>query len=83
MWARLPVGAHPHRWRQRLGVVRGFARYLATIDPASEVPSDGSAARPSRRASRRTSIADAEIAALMAAARGLTPRVARGDVSRR
>ena len=38
-WARLPVDAHPHRWRQRLGVVRGFARYLATIDPASEVPS--------------------------------------------
>ena len=38
-WARLPVDAHPHRWRQRLAVVRGFARYLATIDPASEIPS--------------------------------------------
>ena len=38
-WARLPVDAHPHRWRQRLSVARGFARYLATIDPASEVPS--------------------------------------------
>jgi len=38
-WARLPVDAHPHTWRQRLTVVRGFARYLATIDPASEVPS--------------------------------------------
>ena len=24
-WARLPVGAHPHCWRQRLSVVRGFA----------------------------------------------------------
>ena len=46
MWARLPVDAHPHRWRQRLGIVRGFARYLATLDPDSEVPSRGSAARP-------------------------------------
>jgi hypothetical protein len=39
MWARQPVQAHPNRWRQRLGIVRGFARYLATIDPDSEVPS--------------------------------------------
>ena len=39
MWARLPVNAHPHYWRQRLSVVRGFARYVATIDPTSEVPS--------------------------------------------
>ena len=38
MWARMPVDAHPSRWRQRLSVARGFARYLATIDPASEVP---------------------------------------------
>lgn len=38
-WARLPADAHPHYWRQRLGVARGFARHLATIDPASEVPS--------------------------------------------
>src|SRR5207248_8508456 len=35
MWARLPEGAHPHRWRQRLGIVRAFARYLATLDPCS------------------------------------------------
>ena len=35
----MPAGAHPHYWRQRLSVVRGFARHLATIDPASEVPS--------------------------------------------
>jgi len=38
-WARMPAGAHPYRWRQRLGIVRGFARYLATLDPSSEVPS--------------------------------------------
>ena len=40
MWARMPADAHPHRWRQRLGIVRGFARYVATLDPASEVPSE-------------------------------------------
>jgi integrase len=38
-WARLPTEAHPHYWRQRLSVVRGFARHLATIYPTSEVPS--------------------------------------------
>ena len=37
-WARVPVNAHPHTWRQRLTVVRGFARHLATIDPVSEIP---------------------------------------------
>jgi hypothetical protein len=37
-WARLPVDVHPFTWRQRLTVARGFARYLATIDPTSEVP---------------------------------------------
>ena len=38
MWAT-STAAHPHWWRKRLGVARGFARYLATIDPSSEVPS--------------------------------------------
>src|SRR5262249_37504995 len=36
MWARLPVDAHPHWCKRRLGFVRGFARYLATIDPSTE-----------------------------------------------
>jgi integrase len=39
-WAKLPTDARPHRWHQRLGTVRGFARYVATIDPSSEVPSE-------------------------------------------
>lgn len=71
-WARMPVHAHPHCWRQRLGVARGFARHLATIDPASEVPSKDllPATRPRIAPYIYT---DAEIAALMAAARELTP----------
>jgi integrase len=71
-WARLPVHAHPHRWRQRLGVARGFARHLATIDPASEVPSTD--LLPGHRPRIAPYIyTDAEIAALLAAAGQLRP----------
>jgi integrase len=71
-WARKPADAHPHTWRQRLIVARGFARHLATIDPASEVPS------PDLLPGHRPRIApyiyaDSEIVALMDAARGLRP----------
>ena len=37
-WATLPKGVHPAWWRSRLGVVRDFARYLQTIDLATQVP---------------------------------------------
>lgn len=37
-WARLPQNVQPMMWAHRLGAVRGFAGYLATIDPATEVP---------------------------------------------
>lgn len=40
-WAVLPRDAHPHWWKQRLDVARGFARYLAASDPAAEVPPAG------------------------------------------
>ena len=71
-WARLPAGAHPHYWRQRLTVVRGFARYLATLDPASEVPASDllPASRPRLTPHIYT---DAEIVALMTAAGQLRP----------
>lgn len=71
-WARLPVDARPHRWRQRLGIVRGFARYVATLDPSSEVPSeDLLPARQQRVAPYIYS--PVEISALMEAAGALTP----------
>jgi site-specific recombinase XerD len=72
MWARQPVDAHPSWWRQRLGVVRGFARYLATIDPDSEVPSVDLLAGHRPRVAPYI-YSPAEIRALMAAARALTP----------
>ena len=70
MWARMPATAHPYVWRKRLGTVRGFARYLATVDPASEIPpTDLLPARQPRVAPYIYS-AD-EIVAVMRAARSL------------
>ena len=37
-WATQPLGVQPYRWKQRLSVVRGFARYLHALDPAVPVP---------------------------------------------
>jgi integrase/recombinase XerD len=37
-WARLPVGVHPNHWSKRLRVARGFAAYLHTLDPTTEIP---------------------------------------------
>jgi integrase/recombinase XerD len=37
-WARLPAGAHPRYWAARLAIARGFAAYMQTIDPATEIP---------------------------------------------
>jgi integrase/recombinase XerD len=37
-WARLPAGGSVNWWAHRLSVVRGFAIYLSTVDPATEVP---------------------------------------------
>jgi hypothetical protein len=46
-WARLPQRAQPKHWAQRLAIARGFAQYVQTIDPATEVPLPG--VFPSRR----------------------------------
>jgi integrase/recombinase XerD len=40
-WARLPAAAHPRHWAARLAIARGFAAYLQTIDPTTEVPPAG------------------------------------------
>ena len=37
-WARLPKNASPTYWARRLEVVRGFAKYRAILDPATEIP---------------------------------------------
>lgn len=49
-WAQLPQGVAPITWAHRLGAARGFATYLKTLDPATEIPARGllpaSAPRP-------------------------------------
>ncbi len=37
-WARQSTTVQPAAWAQRLGFVRGFARYRSATDPATEVP---------------------------------------------
>lgn len=73
MWAT-SVQAHPHRWRRRLGVVRGFARYLSTIDPATEIPPEDLLPATLPRVAPYL-YSPAEIQALMSAARALSPRL--------
>lgn len=71
-WARMRLDAEPSRWGQRLGVARGFARHLATIDSTSEVPSTD--LLPGRRPRIAPYIySEAQIVALMAAAGQLAP----------
>lgn len=73
-WATTPTGVHPIWWRQRLGMVREFARYLATSDPLTQIPAaDLLPAHYSRRTPYQYS--EAEITALMAAAAALSPPV--------
>ena len=37
-WATLPQHVQPAQWANRLGMVRGFARYRQAADPLTEVP---------------------------------------------
>lgn len=69
-WARIPATLHAIIWRKRLSMVRQFARYLATVDPLTEIPS------PDLLPAHQPRIAPyiytpQEIEALMAAARSL------------
>ena len=66
-WASLPAGGDPSWWAYRLSVVRGFAAYLHTLDPATEVPAAELLPWRPRRATPYL-YADEEIAALFAAA---------------
>jgi hypothetical protein len=71
-WATQPQGADPTWWRQRLGIMRGFARHLERIDASTEVPpTDLLPAGYSRMTPYLYS--DADITGLLAAARTLSP----------
>ncbi len=66
-WATLPAGADPGYLADRLSAVRGFARYLHTLDPVNEVPPPDLFRFSSRRLTPYL-YSDQEIEALMAAA---------------
>ena len=71
-WARLPEDVQSIHWAHRLGAVRGFAMYLKTIDPVTEIPPrDVFGARQLRPVPYLWSNAD--IGRLMEASRQLRP----------
>ena len=66
-WATSPVDAKPVTWQGRLTIVRGFARYLQTIDPHAQLPPTGVLPAAGRRPNPYI-YSEAEIQALMNAA---------------
>lgn len=79
-WAKQPADAAPVWWAAKLGVVRGFARYLSTLDPATEVPPVGLIPEPNHRIVPYI-YSDEDITALLHAAGRLRPEH-RGDTYR-
>jgi len=69
-WATLPPDRHA-TWALRLTDVRGFARHVANIEPKTEVPPAG--ILPGLKRAKPYIYSDAEIDALLAAARALPP----------
>ena len=72
-WARLPEGADRLYWARRLEVVRCFAKHLAAIESDTQIPPRGVLGRAHRRNAPYI-YTEAELAALLAAARQLAPR---------
>jgi integrase/recombinase XerD len=66
-WVTAPEKASPSWMGMRLTVVRGFASWLQASDPATEVPERGWL--PARRRTNPYLYTDAEVTALMGAAR--------------
>lgn len=71
-WATTPADAQPVWWSKRLGVVRVFARHLHSLDARTEIPPTHLLPRHAGRAEPYL-YSEADIAALMAAARALRP----------
>jgi integrase/recombinase XerD len=65
-WATQPRDAQPAWWSARLLVVRGFAKYLQTVEPRTEVPSPE--LLPHRRARSKPYVySTADVTALLSA----------------
>ncbi len=48
-WAKQPPEAARAWWAVKLGMVRGYARYLSALDPGTEIPPPGLIPTPSHR----------------------------------
>jgi integrase len=72
-WVRLPKAGSPGYLARRLDVVRGFARHRAATDPRTEIPPPRLLGATYRRRTPHI-YSEAELSALVAAARGLSPR---------
>jgi len=72
-WATQPQQASPIWLAHRLSAVRGFAAYLHALDPAAEIPPADLLPAPGYQPAPPYLYSDADIAALLAAARRLTP----------
>ena len=71
-WATLPPHGSAHWLARRLRMVRGFARHLHALDPRTEVPPVDLLVGRHRRPTPHL-YSEAEVAALLRAARGLRP----------
>ena len=80
-WAMEPQGVQRATWARRLGMVRGFASWLSTVDPRTEVPPRRLLAARRRR-NKPHIFTEQEIERLMAEAARLTSptRVASGNI---
>lgn len=77
-WAKQPSGAAPAWWAVRLSTVRVFARYLAALDPATEIPPAGLIRAPSNHRVVPYIYGDDDVARLLEAAARL-PTAHRAD----
>ena len=73
-WSRKPAHPSPVYVARRFRVLRGFARWLQAFDPATQVPPEGLLPGANYRPTPYL-YSDADIAALMAAARTLAPEL--------
>ncbi len=71
-WSRLPSSGDPLYWARRLEVVRCLARYLAAIEPGTEIPPRGLLGAAHRRTTPHV-YSEVEVAALLMEAGRLGP----------
>ena len=77
-WAKQPADAARSWWAVRLSTVRAFARYLAAVDPATEIPPTGLIPAPSNHRIVPYIYTEQDVLALIEAA-GRLPTVQLAD----